>query len=267
MACGSGFQTWLHRAGGASAVGIDIAGNLLRNAQKKEVCHSGKTGLELFPPRHDFVEKYNRMIAKSLNINGNKPSKVAAPHFFRADITGAPFKTGSFDHVNCVGALSYLDDSAAAISEIFRLLKIGGTAFFEVECRWNFQVFWRLVNYVLKGRLGEKTTAAEIRRFVFSNPFRDVSASFPFCMFGEIRAISGRYFTFHSLSKSLENPGFRILGKWPVLSVTNLVPWTCLDRPEPSKRLKMLFGVLAAMEEKLPFFFPGIGLAILAEKR
>lgn len=267
MACGSGFQTWLHGAGGASTAGMDIAGKLLQNAKHKEVRYCRKTGLELFPPRFDFVGKYNRMIAKSLNINGNKPSKVDAPEFFRADIGGAPFKPASFDHVNCVGALSYTDDSEPAISEINRVLKTGGTAFLEVECRWNFQVLWRLANFMLGGWFGEETTPAEIRRFLFTHPYRDVSATFPFCMFGEIRSVRGRYFTFHSIVQILENHGFSVLGKWPILSLTNLVPWTCLDRPSPSNRLKTFFNILATLEEKLPFFFPGVGLAILAEKR
>lgn len=266
MACGTGFQSYLHTAGGSYAVGIDIAENLLKTAKKKRVCHSEKDGLEIFPPHYDFVKKYHRKIGGIMNLNGDRPKRVRLPAFLMADTCNTPFGDGCFDHVNIIGALSYMKNYKTTIAEAGRVLKPNGTLFLETECRWNFQALWRVVNYLTGGALGEQTTLSQIREFLLTDPRKNVAAKFPFRMYGEVVSLDVRYFTFHRLKKTLGEHGFEVVEKWPVLSITNLIPWTWLDRVEPSARMKKAFLFLAGIEEKMPFFFPGIGLSVLARK-
>lgn len=46
----------------------------------------------------------------------------------QADLSRLPFKTGTFDAVMCLGVLAYVPDVGAALREIARLLRTGGTA-------------------------------------------------------------------------------------------------------------------------------------------
>lgn len=48
--------------------------------------------------------------------------------FREADLTAAPFATGSFDLVICSHVLEHVPDDAAALREIFRILRPGGRA-------------------------------------------------------------------------------------------------------------------------------------------
>jgi hypothetical protein len=48
------------------------------------------------------------------------------------DLRAAPFADGAFDHAICAYVLSYIDDDAAALRELFRILAPGGVAWIVV---------------------------------------------------------------------------------------------------------------------------------------
>ncbi len=265
VACGTGFQTLLHSAGDAYAIGIDIAKNLIHIAKNKKLQSDNNHGLELFHVYFDFVKKYNKIIAQGLNINGRLTFQQ--PEFMITNAEKLPFKNSSFDHINFVGALSFMDNYDVALSEIRRVLKTGGTFFVDAESRWNFHIIWRIVNYFLNDRLGEHTSINDIRKLLLTHPVSSTSASYPYKAFGKLLPVEGRFFTLHELKHTLKNLEFGVLGRWSVHSATSLIPWAHLNIGHPPDNLKRLFFLLAHIEEKLPCFLPGLELAILAQKQ
>lgn len=267
LACGTGFQSYLHAAAGAKVVGVDVSENLLRAAVEKNGTAGGERGGPLFPVHFDFVDAYNRRIHGIASSMCRRKTFPASPRFLRADARRLPFQAHRFDHVSLVGGLSYMADRFAVLAEIRRVLTTGGTLFLEVENRWNFEIVWRTLFTLFRNGRGGVYAAADIRRFLFSPPRRGVTAAFPFNAYDRIAPTPGRFFTSRELGDMLRCAGFEVLGRWPVHAVTNLIPWSCLEQRYPSRRMERLFLRLAALEERLPFFMPGIGLMVLARKR
>lgn len=266
LACGTGFQSYLHAAAGASVVGVDLSQNLLAAAMGKKQMARDPADSALFPVHFDFVAAYNRRIdALTAGCRPNPP-RGSLPDFIRADGRHLPFPAGRFDHVNLVGGLSYMTDRTAVLEEIRRVLDDDGTLFLEVENRWNVEILWRTLQTLFRNGGSGPFSPADIRRFLMPPFGRGVTAAFPFNAYGEIEPVAGRFFTLREMGEMLRAAGFRILGRWPVHAVTNLIPWSCLERRRPSRRLERLFLGLAALEERLPFFLPGIGLMVLARK-
>ncbi|MCP4106471.1 MAG: methyltransferase domain-containing protein [Desulfobacteraceae bacterium] len=265
VACGTGLQTLLHSAGGAYSIGIDIAKSLIHTAKNKKLQYDRNHGLELFHVYFDFVEEYNKIIAQCLNINGN--FTFQQPDFMITDAGKLPFKDCSFDHINFVGALSFMDNYDAALSEIKRVLKTGGTFFVDAESRWSFHIMWRIINYFLNDFLKEHTSINDIRSLLLTHPAYSTNASYPYKAFGKLLSVEGRFFTLYELKHTLKDLGFSVLGRWSVHSATSFIPWAYLNIGHPSDNLKKLFSLLAGIEEKLPCFLPGLGLAVLFQKQ
>ena len=71
-----------------------------------------------------------------------KPCEMSGP-FVRADAARLPFRSGSFDNVVAMEVLEHVEDPAAVMTEIRRVLKDGGTFVMSVPREtpaWNF--FW-----------------------------------------------------------------------------------------------------------------------------
>ena len=68
-----------------------------------------------------------------------------------ADIERLPFSTHSMDHVVCLGVFEYLPDYRAALMEIHRVLRPGGTAIFSIPSRVSaFNVGERLADVTVR---------------------------------------------------------------------------------------------------------------------
>ncbi len=267
VACGTGFQSHLHCAAGARVVGVDVSGNLLRAAVAKNGAAGKADGRPLFPVHFDFVAEYNRRIDAVAAAARRETSDPPSPRFLQADGRRLPFPDRRFDHANLVGGLSYMADPRGVLSEIRRVLVPGGTLFLEVEHRWNFEILWRTLRLCFANGSGGSFSRADIRRFLFTPVRRGVAATFPFNAYEQITPTPCRFFTFPEMVESLGEAGFEVTGRWGVHTVTNLIPWPCLERRYPSRRLERLFLRLAALEERMPRFRFGIGMMVLAQKR
>jgi len=267
VACGTGLQSHLYACGGARVTGVDISKILVDQTKNKNICFSPADGLRIFPIHLDFVRTYNKKIAGALGINKNSGLMKKKPTFSLADARKLPFGKHAFDHVNMVGALSFIERYPDVLSEIKRVLKSGGTLFIEVENRWNMDILWRGLNSLLDNRLGYNTTSRDFMRLLFSRPTESVSAGYPFILRDKVEDVKARYFTFASLTRELKKHGFSVLNKWSIHSVTNVLPITYLGRDYPPPRRRKIFSLLSFIEERFPFYLPGLTLVVLAKKQ
>jgi len=108
----------------------------------------------------DLTEKALELTATRLELNNLK----ADLSLQNAEKTN--FKDESFDHVNCQGVIHHTPDTDAAVKEIFRILKPGGSASISVYYRNIFLRAWPVLKSLgwlislfggkLKGRGREK---------------------------------------------------------------------------------------------------------------
>lgn len=103
-----------------------------------ELTEADLVGLDYDPER---VAQVERDLARFPNVS-----------VVQGDAQHLPFADDSFDHVVCSEVLEHLPDDAAAVREIARVLKPGGTAVFTVPDA-DFPFTWDPPNWLLK-RLG-----------------------------------------------------------------------------------------------------------------
>ena len=58
----------------------------------------------------------------------------------------------------------------------------------------------------------------------------------------------------------------KLLKKWNIHSITNLLPSTILDKDNPSNTVKKIFTMLSSIEEKMPNLIPGCSTVYLLKK-
>jgi ubiquinone/menaquinone biosynthesis C-methylase UbiE len=261
VGCGTGFQSFLYASVGAEVVGIDIAGDLVQKATRKIEKHEQEKHLDLFSEYHDFVGRYNRLTRNLLD--GKFGSHFIRPQFQVASAVALPWEDEAFSHINCCGSVLSLEKNwGQALDEIARVLKPGGTFFFEVESKWNGDAFWPLVDWVLGGKLGYESTLQEALSHFTSNPSTCMTLEYPFGEPTDPIYMDITLFTKYALRRELAN---RRLSpkKWRTIhSVTNLIPSTILDSSVPSPRLKTAFKLLSCLEEVIPLALPGCSLVV-----
>ena len=105
--CGNGFQTALLERLGYDTHGVDVAPRLLAVAR----------------------------------------SRLSSPTLAVASVEALPHRDESFDAAVCCGStLSFVDDPAAALQELARVLRPGARLLLEVEHRWSLDLVWTLVS-------------------------------------------------------------------------------------------------------------------------
>ncbi|MDI6916983.1 MAG: methyltransferase domain-containing protein [Thermoplasmatales archaeon] len=267
VGCGTGFQSFLHSAVGARVVGVDIAEDLIEIAKKKSSSFNLNKEKVLFPVYFDFVDKYNRLIF-SLLRERNVGEKYIPPSFQVADARSLPFPNESFDHVNCAGStLSFIDDHHLALSEIERVLRPSGTFLLEVESRWNIDLLWTVIDAVLRNRLGYGTSLREAMSAIFMPPTEYISVDYPFGNPENPINMKIKLFTVKGLKREFSEFRLKVLKKWTIHSITNLIPSTYLDMTNPPTWLRNLFSFLAKIEERIPISLPGCSIVFLAQKK
>jgi ubiquinone/menaquinone biosynthesis C-methylase UbiE len=267
VGCGTGFQSYLYALTGAEVSGIDIAQELLVVAREKGGTFRKHFPFQLFPSHFDFVTKYNRRISDILQPRFSSAS-LAVPSFQTGDAAQLPFDDESFDHVNCCGStLNYIDDHNAAIAEMARVLRPGGSYVIEVDAKYNCDLFWPVLDATLfHGRLGYDTTAKEAFRDLFSKVRSHITIQYPFGEVSDPVYMDLKLFERSTLLRELESCGLVSEKKASIHSMTNLIPSTLLDTSKPSHLLKSTFNLLAHVEEHIPFYLPGCSLVVFGTK-
>ncbi len=69
-----------------------------------------------------------------------------------ASVMELPFDSASVDTAVCMGLMEYLDDESAAVAEIARILRPGGSVIITLPNRWSpYRLWQRLLNRTFKG--------------------------------------------------------------------------------------------------------------------
>lgn len=264
IGCGTGFQSFLYAFGGSFVVGIDVSENMIKSAMNKRKLFLMNNKLILFPENFDFVIRYNELINSVIGKNFRK--KYSPPTFLVCDIYRLPFPGEYFSHVNsCGSVLSLVGHSHLALKELTRVLKPGGTLFIEVESKWNMDRFWTIFDVFLRNRLGYWTSFKDAYRPFFS-PGQNISINYPYGEHDNPVNISLRLFTNKYLKEEFSSLNLKVIKKWTIHSITNLIPSPILDTNQPGAFLRNLFGLLSFLEEKIPFTLPGCTSAYFLQK-
>jgi len=269
IGCGTGFQSYLYSLFGGTVIGVDIAENLLKIAQKKNTYMYLKQGL--FESPYNFTKKYDRRILK-LAKNYLYEDKFIEPKFFSASALNIPYDDNSFDIVSCCGStISSIEDYKKALSEMSRVLKKKGKLVLETENKYNLDLFWPFIDLLFLRKLGYEQSLKES----FSNLFRSrknhIKIDFPLSLHNEEINIPIWLFSLNKLKKELKELSIDICEVKAIHNITNLIPSVLLDNPNPGRLLKIIFSVLTKFEflfGELPFFKKiGCSIVIIGEKR
>jgi SAM-dependent methyltransferase len=246
-------------------VGTDISENMIKSAMSKRNPKSSNDKLILFPENFDFVIKYNDLINSVISQNfGHKI--YSPPTFLVCDVYKLPFPDGYFSHINsCGSVLSLVEHSHLALKELIRVLSPGGTLFVEVESKWNMDRFWTLFDVLLRNKLGYWTTFNDACK-PFLSPRQCISISYPYGEHDNPVNIRIKLFTNKCLKDEFSRLNLKVIKRWTILSITNLIPSPILDTNRPSTFLKRLFRVLSFLEEKVPYPLPGCTTAYFLQK-
>jgi ubiquinone/menaquinone biosynthesis C-methylase UbiE len=266
VGCGTGFQSFLYAYGGSFVIGIDISENMIKSAMSKHKSSSRNDNLILFPENFDFVIRYNDIINSIINQNFGR-KEYAPPTFLVCDIYHLPFPDGYFSHINsCGSVLSLVEHSHAALKELMRVLKPGGTLFIEVESKWNFDRFWTFLDVLLRNKLGYWASFNDAYK-PFLSPRESISISYPYGEHDNPVNIRIKLFTNKCMKEEFSNLNLKVIKRWTFLSITNLIPSPVLDTDRPNAFLKRLFKVLSYLEENTPLPFPGCTTAYFLQKK
>ena len=265
IGCGTGFQSFLYSHYGSSVVGIDISDLMIRQAMNKRKKHLSSNNLILFPECFDFVIRYNNLINSLINQDLMR-KKNSNPSFLISDLFHLPFSNDYFSHINCCGSvISLVEDSHLALHELTRVLRPGGTLFIDVEAKWSMDRIWTLFDVLLKNRLGYRSSIRDAYQ-PFLSLRQNLSIDYPYGEHDNPIDIRIKLFTNSNLKKEFSHLNLRIIKKWTIHSITNLIPSPILDTNQPSALLKNLFKVLSVLEEKIPFYLPGCNAVYFLQK-
>jgi len=220
--CGTGAQTALLEALGYASHGVDVAPRLLARAR----------------------------------------GRLARAALALADVAALPYRAASFDVVVCCGStLSFVDDPAAALRELGRVLRPRGRLFLECEHRVSLDLAWALLSASTGDSLGYGLSVGAAWRHLA----RGGASTVEYPGYGRLRL-----FARSELTAMLAGAGLRPLRWWGIHALTNLIPSTVLHRDRLGRWTAALFRALAAVDAKLARFPPtqrmANSLVVLAEK-
>ncbi len=203
--CGTGFQTALLERLGYETHGVDVAARLLAVARR-------------------------RLPASALAL---------------ASVDALPYRDASFDAVACCGStLSFVDDPAAALRELARVLKPGARLLLDVEHRFSLDLVWTLASALGGDVLGYGVSPREAWRALARRLRDGCTVTYP--GYGRLRL-----FTRGELRGMLTGVGLRPLRWWGLHSITNLIPSTILHRDKLGPLSAGLYRRLRALDARL----------------
>ena len=223
--CGTGFQGALLERLGYETHGVDVAAKLLAVARQ-------------------------RLVASALAV---------------ASVEELPYRDASFDAAACCGStLSFVDDPAAALRELARVLKPGGRLLLDVEHRWSLDLVWTLVSALGRDCLGYGVSPREAWRALVHRPRDGCTVTYP--GYGRLRL-----FTRSKLRAMLTHAGLHPIRWWGIHTVTNVIPSTILHSERLNPLTGALYRGLRALDARLSASSLAActanSLVVLAEKR
>jgi len=223
--CGTGFQTALLEGLGYDTHGVDIAPRLLAVARRR----------------------------------------LSSPTLAVASVEALPYRDASFGAAVCCGStLSFIDDPAAALRELARVLEPRARLLLEVEHRWSLDLVWALVSALGGDGLGYGVSPREAWRALARRPSDGCTVTYP--GYGSLRL-----FTRAELHAMLTRAGFRPSRWWGVHSITNLIPSTILHREALGPLTATLYRRLRTLDARLSASWIAAhtanSLVVVAEKR
>jgi SAM-dependent methyltransferase len=98
------------------------------------------------PGRHarEAIRRGARVVALDLSLADLKQCRDDGACAVQADALRLPFPDGAFDRVIAAEVLEHIPDDAAAIAELVRVVRVGGTIAVTVPRWWPERVCWAL---------------------------------------------------------------------------------------------------------------------------
>ena len=222
VGCGTGIQSLRLAKLGYKVIGIDISDKLVEKAKEKLI-QNGFTDAE----------------------------------FYVVDAEVIPYPDNYFDAINCCGpTLPFIEKWENTLSEMSRSLKPGGKFLLEVEGKWNFDIFWEVINAIGFDFLGYEEGLMEALSH-FKNPFHGHKLDYSFKLeSGETVSMPLKLFTVSEIKNNLSKNNFVVKHRWGLHSITNIIPSTILHDAKTSKFTKGLFNFLSRIEVKVNRFYP-----------
>lgn len=222
VGCGTGIQSLRLAQLGYKVIGVDLSENLIEIAKKK------------------------------LKTNGFDDAE-----FIVLNAEKLPFENEMFDAVNCCGpTLPFIEKWESTLQEINRVLKPNGKFLLEVEGKWNFDIFWEVINAIGFNFLGyDESLGESLSHFKNFTKGHKIDYSFKLES-GETVSMPLKLFTVSEINKKLHQFGFSPLNRFGLHSITNLIPSTVLHDSEPKKINKFFFKFLSSIERKAMSKFP-----------
>ena len=157
-----------------------------------------------------------------------------------ASVEALPYPDGHFDAVvSCGSTLSFVDDPAAALTEMGRVLRPGGRLLLDCEHRPSLDLLWTLGSALTGDSLGYGVTPAEAWRAL--NRRDGLRLAYP--GYGPIWLFTGR-----ELRRMLSAAGFTPVRAWGLHAVTSLLPSTLLHRANPPRPLAAAYRALRRLD-------------------
>lgn len=153
-----------------------------------------------------------------------------------------------------------------------RCLKPGGKLLLEVEGKWNFDLFWEIINGVGFNFLGyDESLATAVSHL---RPPWDIGDVIQYSFkpeSGEPLSMPLRLFSAAELRRELHDVGLAQDKRWGLHVLINLIPSTILHKSDPGRLLRVAFGGLASIEKLVNSFWSlnvfGCSLLVLAHKQ
>lgn len=260
IGCGTGYQSFLHSYAGANVTGIDISHQMLATAQRKTDSANAQYH-EQFPASYGYAHRYQHKVRTAL---AQLPATSwQPPNFIQGDAMHVPCADGAFDHVNCCGStLSFVADHHAALHEMARVLRPGGSLLLEVESRWNADTWWTWADSMVGGKMYH-ASAQDLRQLIAQAPEEHADIVYHFGT--DCIPMPLRLFTRIGLQQDLAKHGFAIQWKSSMHSLTNILPSPLLHTHR-NDAIGQIFPMLAMIEERMPWLDWGSSLVVVAKK-
>lgn len=152
-----------------------------------------------------------------------------------------------------------------------RCLKPGGKLLLEVEGKWNFDLFWEIVNGFCFNFLGYNEPLFIALGHLLPPWDKGHIITYSFKLeLGDTVPMTLKLFSAKELNQELRKVGLIVEKRWGLHVLTNLIPSTLLHKSNPSISLKKIFTKLASIEKRVNKFWPfnafGCSLLVLARK-